>query len=238
MRLSHVVNAPLSVQIFLTMKITWMNKILLHQTHQKTRFPLSKFKHYAWRPGRERLEKDIRQATSLIHNATKMDVETEIVNIGRKSHNECAMVITISNRSQKVLWDLGAVRCVISFDWNNSLHNIYKTELFPSKIRIKALNGTFTNKGECDITLKINDEKFTFPFLCSNQLSQQMIIGHNFSISIPHWHILEWRWHNVFYKQWQTFCWSFAHNVNALVFCAESTVIPPYSNGHVKCKMS
>ena len=27
------------------------------------------------------------------------------------------------------------------------------------------------------------------------------------------------------------------NDVNALVFCAESTVIPPYSNGYVKCKM-
>ena len=27
------------------------------------------------------------------------------------------------------------------------------------------------------------------------------------------------------------------NNVNALVFSAESTVIPPYSNGCVKCKM-
>ena len=28
-----------------------------------------------------------------------------------------------------------------------------------------------------------------------------------------------------------------ANNVNALVFSAESTVIPPYSNGYVKFKM-
>ena len=44
------------------------------------------------------------------------------------------------------------------------------------------MNGTFiANKEECDITLKINNEKFTFPFLCLNQLSQQMILGHIFS---------------------------------------------------------
>ena len=27
------------------------------------------------------------------------------------------------------------------------------------------------------------------------------------------------------------------NDVNALVFCTESTVIPPYSNGYIKCKM-
>ena len=27
------------------------------------------------------------------------------------------------------------------------------------------------------------------------------------------------------------------NDVNALVFCAESTVIPPYSNGYLKCKI-
>ena len=48
-------------------------------------------------------------------------------------------------------------------------------------MRIKAANGTFiANKGECDITLKINNERFTFPILCLDQLSQQMILGHNF----------------------------------------------------------
>ena len=63
----------------------------------------------------------------------------------------------------------------------NSLHPKYKTELFPSSVRIKATNGTFiANKGKCDITLKINNERFTFPFLCSDQFSQQMILGHNF----------------------------------------------------------
>ena len=27
------------------------------------------------------------------------------------------------------------------------------------------------------------------------------------------------------------------NDINAIVFCAESAVIPPYSNGYVKCKM-
>ena len=91
-------------------------------------------------------EKDIRQVSSPVHNAIRMDVETEIVHIGRKSHNECAVIATIGNKSQKASLDSGASRCAISFDYYNSLHHKYKTELFPSKIRIKASNGTFINK--------------------------------------------------------------------------------------------
>ena len=72
-----------------------------------------------------------------------MDVETEIAHIGRKSHNECAVITTTGNRSQKALWDSSAGRCVIPFDCYNSHHHRHKTELFPSKIRIKAVNGTF-----------------------------------------------------------------------------------------------
>ena len=115
----------------------------------------------------------------------------------------------------------------LSFDCYNSLHHKYKTELFPNKIRIKAANGTFiTNKGKCDITLRINDEQFTFPFLCSNELSQQMVIGHSFSkvycISM-HWkedHIMSLTGNG------KTFTEALPTNdVNALVFCAESTVI-------------
>ena len=87
----------------------------------------------------------------------------------------------IGARSQKVLWDSDAGRCVTSYDCYNSLHPKYKTELFPSNVRIRAANGMFiANKEECDITLKINIVRFTFPFLCSDQLSQQMILGHNF----------------------------------------------------------
>ena len=98
-----------------------------------------------------------------------MSYETEIVHIGRKSQNECAVVTMIGARSQKALWDSGAGRCIISYDCYNSLHPKYKTGLFPSRVKIKAANGTFiANKGECHITLKINNERFTFPFLCSD----------------------------------------------------------------------
>ena len=132
--------------------------------------------------GNDFQEKDIRQASSHVHNAIRIDAETEIVHIGRKSHDECDVITTIGNTNQKALLDSGAGSCVISFECYNSHHHKYKTELFPSKIWIKAAIGTsITNKGKCDITLRINDDQFTFPFLCSDQLSQQMIIGHNFS---------------------------------------------------------
>ena len=126
----------------------------------------------------------------------------------------------------------------IIFDCYNSLHHKYKTELFPSKIRIKAANGTFiTNKGECDVTCRIND-KFTFPFLCSDQLSQQMITWHNFSKA---YHIgAHWDEDDIMSltRNGKPFAEALpTNNVNALVFCAGPTVIPPYSNGYVKCKI-
>ena len=88
----------------------------------------------------------------------------------------------IGARSQKALWDSGAGRYIMSYNCYNSLHPKYKMELFPSSVKVRATNGTFiANKGECDITLKINNDRLTFPFVCSDQLSKQMILGHNFS---------------------------------------------------------
>ena len=136
----------------------------------------------------------------------------------------------MGNRGQKALWDSGAGRHVISFNCCNNNHHKYKTELFPSKIRIKAANGYFiTNKGECDKTLRIDNEKFTFPFLFSDQLSQQMIIRHIFSKAC---HIgMDWNEDDMMSltRNGKPFAESLpTNNVNALVFCAEPTVIPPY----------
>ena len=122
-----------------------------------------------------------------VHNPPTVDNlntnnETEIVHIGRKTQNDCAVNISIGNREQRALWDSGAGRCVISLECYNRIHPRYKTELFPSHVKIKAANGTIIpNKGECDITFKIGGVELTFPFLCSNQLSQQMILGLDFS---------------------------------------------------------
>ena len=149
------------------------------------------------------------------------------------------LITMIGARSQKALWDSGAGRCIISYDCYNNLHPKYKTELFPSSVRIKAANGTFiANKGECDITLKINNERLTFPFLCSDQLSQQMILGHNFSKA---YHIgMLWNADDVMSltRNGMPFAETLPTNdVNTLVFCMESTVIPPYSNGYIRCRM-
>ena len=58
----------------------------------------------------------------------------------------------------------------------------FKSDLFTSDIRLKAANGTFIrNKGECEISFNIGQETFRFPFLCSDQLSQELISGHNFA---------------------------------------------------------
>ena len=84
-------------------------------------------------------EKFVKHPSSPVHT-TNIDAETEIVHIGRKSHNKCAVITMIGNRSQKALWDSAAGRCIISYDCYNSLHPKYKTELFPSNVRIRGMN--------------------------------------------------------------------------------------------------
>ena len=108
--------------------------------------------------------------------------ETEIIHIGRKFQNECAVMATIGNRSYKAPLDSVTAKCVLSLDCYQSISPKFKTELYESSIKIRAANGSFIkNRGECNLTFKINDEQLTFPFLCSDQLSQQLILGHNFA---------------------------------------------------------
>ena len=175
-----------------------MNKILPPQIHQKLDSSFQNINTVLENlRGNHFQGKDIRKPTILVHNTDNSAAnaaETEIVHIDRKSHNEYAVITTIAHRSQRALCDSGAGRCVISFDCYNSPHHKYKTELFQSSIRIKAANGTFiSTKGDCNITLRINNVKFTFPFLCLDQFSQQMILGHNFSKAYhigTCWHML------------------------------------------------
>ena len=188
--------------------------------------------------GSDFCEENVRHSSTYIYN-TNLSSETEIIHIGRKSWNKCAVILMIGARSHKALWDSDVGRCVISYDCYNSLHPKYKTELFPSSVRIKAANGTFiANKGECDITLKINIEKFTFPLLYSDQLSQQMILGHNFSKA---YHIgMLWNADGVMSLTRNVILFAErlpTNNINALVFCTESTVLLPYCNGYVRCRM-
>ena len=84
----------------------------------------------------------------------------------------------------------------------------------------------------------IGDERFRFPFLCSDQLSQQIILGHNFAKAF---HIGTWgdQDDNMYLTRYgkpfgQT---TPSSTINALVICTDSIVIPPYSNGYIQCKV-
>ena len=93
------------------------------------------------------------------------------------------------------------------------------------------------NKGECDITFKIGPIKFTFPFLCSAQLSQQFILGYNFSKAF---HIgTTWSADDTMSltHQGKRIAQTIStKEINSIVFCCESTVIPPFSNAKIKCR--
>ena len=109
--------------------------------------------------------------------------------------------------------------------------------LFTSPIKIRAANGTLIeNKGECDISFKIGPIKFTFPFLCSAQLSQQFILGYNFPKAF---HIgTTWSADDTMSltHQGKTIAQTIpTKEINSIVFCCESTVIPPLSNAKIKC---
>ena len=165
--------------------------------------------------------------------------EAETVHLSRRSQNKCAIITVIDDRSQKALGVSGAGRCIKSYDCYNNLHPIYKTELFPSSVKIRAANGMFIpSRRKCDVTFKINKERFTFPFLCLDQLSQQMILGHNFSKA---YHIgTLCNADNVMSltRNGMPFAEMLpTHDINALAFCMESTVLPPYSNGYIKCRL-
>ena len=83
---------------------------------------------------------------------------------------------TIGNR------DSGAAKYVLSLDCYQSISPKFKTELYENSIKITAANGSYIkNRGECNLTFKINNKQFAFTFLCSDQLSQQLFLGHNFA---------------------------------------------------------
>ena len=101
--------------------------------------------------------------------------------------------------------------------------------MFPSPIKIRSANGTFIpNKGECDIPFTVGSEKFTFQFLCSDQLSQEIIVGHNFAHAF---HIgTTWSAKDVMsptYNGKHLIDALPSNDINALVYCAERVVIFP-----------
>ena len=88
------------------------------------------------------------------------------------------------------------------------------------------------------MTFVIADERFTFPFLCSDQLSQQSILGHNFAkaFHIGTW----WDQDDIMYLTRHSKLFEQAipsSTINALVICTESIVILSYSNGYIQCKV-
>ena len=107
-------------------------------------------------------------------NMTNQDWYTEIVHLGTK--DDCSIMIKIGERNYKTLWDSGAGKCVISYDKFLTISEKLKSPLVPSNILINAANGSLIqNKGECDITFKIGPQRFTFTFLVSNELTQDII---------------------------------------------------------------
>ena len=162
------------------------------------------------------MESKSQDVNSSVNN---IPAETDLVHLGRRPQDECSLFIQTGKRSHKALWNSGAGQCVLSFDCYNAIPAKYKSDLFTSPIKIKAANGTLIeNKGECDITFKIGSIKFTFPFLCSAQFSQQFILGYNFSMglmSLTH--------------QGKPIAQTIStKEINFIVFCCESTVIPPF----------
>ena len=96
---------------------------------------------------------------NFIDNNVNTQTDTEILHIGRKSQNKCAVMVNACKRSFKALWDSGMGRCVISYECYSIISPKFKIDLFTSDIRLKVANGTFIrNKGECEISFKIGQE--------------------------------------------------------------------------------
>ena len=138
------------------------------------------------------------------------------------------------------MWDSCPGRCAISYECYNIISPKFKSDLFTSDIRLKAANITFIrNKRECKISFKIGQERFRFPFLCSDQLSQELNLSQNFAQTF---HIgTLWNANDVMSltRNSRPFAETLHTNdINALVFSTESTAIPPFSKALIKCKMS
>ena len=121
-------------------------------------------------------------------------------------------MVKAGKRSFKALWDSGAARCVISYECYNKISPKFKSDLSTSDIRLKAANGTFIGyKEECEISFKIGQERFRFPFLCADQLFQELILGHNFPQTFHVGTIWNANDVTVTHHKWQSFCRHTAH---------------------------
>ena len=83
----------------------------------------------------------------------------------------------------------------------------------------------------------MGSETFTFPFLCSDQLSQSVILGYNFCNTFNIGTV--WTAPDIMsltYEGQPIAQCTKTQGINALVFCTESIVIPPFSNAKIQCK--
>ena len=176
--------------------------------------------------------------TNPSHDSEHNLEESEIIHIGRKSQNECAVMAMIGNRSYKALWDSGAAKCVLSLDCYQSISPKFKTEYMKAASKSEQPMALLLKRGEYDLKFKINNEQFTFPFLCSDQLSQQLILGHNFAKAF---HIgTSWDANGTMSLtiNGRAFAETIsAKDIQALVFCSEGAIVPPYSNGYIPCRL-
>ena len=183
------------------------------------------------------IEGEIKGSEVPTHNLKVVDLDdTEIVHISKKF--ECAIISNFGRREIKALWDSGAGRCILSYDSYQKINHKYKTPLFDSDIRIKAANGTFIkNRGECDLTFHLGKVKFTFNFLCSDELTQDIILGYDFVMT----HQIGTTWTNnqmLLTQNGAPFTKTLPTNdISAIVNCAESLVIPPYCNANIVCRI-
>ena len=99
--------------------------------------------------------------------------------------------------------------------------------MYESSIQIRAANVSFIkNRGECDLTFKINNEQFTFPLFCSDQLSQQLIFGHNFAKAFhigTSWDANDKMSLNINGREFAETIPT--KDVQALVFCSEGAIV-------------
>ena len=183
---------------------------------------------------REPLKKDYKEPEE------PYKLETEVVEIERGNRkNECAVVTKFGKLKKKSLWDTGAGKSVCSKTVYNEIDDEFKSPLRPSPIKIRAANQTYiSNLGECTLKFRLGREEFTYDFLVSDGLGQDIILGYNFASD----HLIGTIWDQE-KRMWLTkdgrkMAPTLNHfELNSIVTVAENTLIPAYSNAKVVCQI-
>ena len=149
---------------------------------------------------------------------------------------------TIGNRSYKAFWDSGAVKYVLSVDCYQSIlpnsKQNYMKAASKSEQPMVLLLRTEGSAVKIIKTFKINNEQFAFPFLCSDQLSQQFILGHNFARAFHIGTSWDTKYTMSLTINGRTFAETTpANDIQALVFYFEGAIVQPYSNGYIPCRL-